>query len=199
MLTSVNPYTNEVIEKYEESTSESIDRMLHDSDKDFNTWKDKSIDERVAYIKECAEQLKENQEIYAAAIDEVVFDEFLETFKNEMEQLKFGDPMDEHTDYGPLSSVDQKNVLSKQIEKSIEKGANVHWQGKKAPSNGAFINPVILTNIRSDMPVYNEEVFGPVACMFSFNTEKEAILLANDTQFGLGASVWTRILIMPGI
>jgi succinate-semialdehyde dehydrogenase / glutarate-semialdehyde dehydrogenase len=121
-----------------------------------------------------------------------IADKFLSAFKEEMESLKFGDPLNEDSDYACLVSKEQKAVLDKQVEETLQKGAKIYWKGNQAPEEDAFFNPMILTNISNESPAYTEELFGPVASVFVAEDEREAILIANDTRFGLGASIWSN-------
>ena len=121
-----------------------------------------------------------------------VADEFLREFKNEMAALVFGDPLNEKSDYASLSSSGQKELLEKQVSESLENGAEVFWKEKKVPGGDAFFNPVILTNVKAGTPAYKEELFGPVAPVFSVKDENEALMIANDTEYGLGASIWSE-------
>lgn len=117
--------------------------------------------------------------------------EFLQAFRKEMELLTFGDPLDEATDYASLSSKEQKELLDKQVDHSLQMGAEIYWRELKSPDGDAFFNPMILTHINPESPAYREELFGPVASVFEVKDDKEAILIANDTDYGLGASVWS--------
>ncbi len=124
-------------------------------------------------------------------LHEAVADEFLEEFTREFDSLKFGDPLDEETDYASLASQDQKDILENQVQKTIEKGGEIFWQGNKAPEEGAFFNPTILRKIKTGTPAYKDELFGPVASIFTVKDGFEAVRVANDTDYGLGASIWT--------
>ena len=125
-------------------------------------------------------------------IHESLADEFLTQFKKEMEKQKFGNPLDDDSDYASLASKEQKNLLEKQVNISLEKGANLFWEGTQAPDKDAFFNPMILTGINPGMPAYNEELFGPVASVLVAGDGLEAARLANDSDYGLGASIWTE-------
>ncbi|MFO7934109.1 MAG: NAD-dependent succinate-semialdehyde dehydrogenase [Bacteroidales bacterium] len=120
-----------------------------------------------------------------------IADEFLEAFRETMDQMKFGDPMDEESDYACMSSPGQKNLLRSQVRDSVDQGAEVFWKGNQAPENDAFFNPMILTGVRQGMPAYREELFGPVASVMVASDGVEAVRIANDSDYGLGASIWT--------
>ena len=122
-----------------------------------------------------------------------VFDEVVERLKKKLASLKVGDPEEEVTDIGPLVAKRQLELLEKQIKDAIDKGAKIVIGGKR-PRNlqGAYYEPTILTNISKDMRVWQEEVFGPVLPVVAFNTDEEAIRMANDTKYGLGSHVYTN-------
>ena len=120
-----------------------------------------------------------------------VYDEFLDQFVEETEALTVGDPMDEETDVGPQAREDLMEDLHEQVEASVEAGATVVTGGEQLDRDGAFYPPTILTDVPADSPAACEEVFGPVAAVFQIEDEDEAIEMANDTEFGLGASLWT--------
>lgn len=126
-------------------------------------------------------------------VEEPVFNEAVEKLKNKIESKIVGNPGNEETDIGSLVAKRQLDLLEEQVKDAISKGANVITGGKR-PSNlkGAYYMPTILTNITWDMRVWNEEVFGPVLVIVPFKHEDEAIALANDTKYGLGALVFTN-------
>ena len=121
-----------------------------------------------------------------------VADEFLSKFKTKMESLVVGDPMNPETQLGPLSSEEALSTILNQIEKAVAQGAKIETGGKKVAIKGNFIQPTIISNITPEMDLYKEEVFGPVASFYVVNDEEEAIKLANDTEFGLGGSVFSK-------
>lgn len=121
-----------------------------------------------------------------------VADEFLSKFKMKMEALIIGDPMHPETQLGPLSSEEALETIINQIEKAVSQGAKIETGGKKVALKGNFIQPTIISNITPEMDLYKEEVFGPVASFYVVNNEEEAIKLANDTEFGLGGSVFSK-------
>ncbi|CEG57980.1 NAD-dependent succinate-semialdehyde dehydrogenase [Legionella fallonii] len=119
-----------------------------------------------------------------------VADEFIKKFSEKLSQLEEGNPLDEKTTLGPLSSEQAAVQLEKQIDDTLKMGAKALIGGSKR--HGAFISPTILVDVKPGMPAYSEELFGPVATIFRVRTEEEAIKLANDTSFGLGASVFSN-------
>ncbi|MBI1663686.1 MAG: NAD-dependent succinate-semialdehyde dehydrogenase [Nitrosopumilus sp.] len=123
-----------------------------------------------------------------------VADEFIELFVKKASQLKVGDPMSIDTDVGPISSKDGLETISGIVEDAKKKGAEVLLGGEEIDGNGYFYKPTILTNITPDMRIAKEETFGPVAPITIVENESEAIKLANDSEFGLGASIWTKDL-----
>jgi succinate-semialdehyde dehydrogenase / glutarate-semialdehyde dehydrogenase len=123
---------------------------------------------------------------------EPIADEFLKKFKDKLSRLKVGDPMDRSTELGPLSSEEAAVQLADQVKRSVEKGAKVLLGGKRVDRPGAFMEPTILTDLKPGIPAYSEELFGPVASFYRVKDEKSAIALANDSNFGLGGSVFTR-------
>jgi succinate-semialdehyde dehydrogenase / glutarate-semialdehyde dehydrogenase len=125
-------------------------------------------------------------------VAEKIADEFERKFVNAMEALKLGDPSDETTDLGPLATEDGVNSLDRDVLKTVAAGARVLTGGKKVDGVGYFYQPTVLTNIPQDSPAYREELFGPVACLFRARDVDDAIRIANDTRFGLGASAWTN-------
>jgi len=125
-------------------------------------------------------------------VEKKIYDSFLESFVEKVKQLKIGDPLDRSTEIGPIVSKKQLETLERQVRDAVSKGAKVLCGGKRARRKGYFYEPTVLTNVKQDMLVLKEEVFGPVASVLSFNSIKEAINLANNTKYGLGASVWTQ-------
>lgn len=104
----------------------------------------------------------------------------------------FGDPMDKSNKIGPMARVDLRNTLHKQVEDSIAKGAVLLCGGFIPEGDGAFYPPTVLTNVKKGMPAYDEEMFGPVACIIEAKDEKEAIAIANDNIYGLGAGIFSK-------
>jgi len=110
----------------------------------------------------------------------------------EMKKAVIGDPLQESTTMGPLARQDLAETLHHQVSQSLEKGAICLWKGSIPEGNGAFYPPTILTQVKKGMPAYDEELFGPVAAIIVVKDEQEAIHVANDTSYGLGAAVFTR-------
>ena len=125
-------------------------------------------------------------------VQEKILDKFLEKFKNKIANIKIGDPKDKKTQLGPLHSKEALETIEKQVRKSIKMGAKIVLGGKKINRKGYFFEPTILQNINPEMSVYKEEIFGPVAVVMQFKDLEEAVKIANDTPYGLGASVWTK-------
>ncbi len=122
---------------------------------------------------------------------ERVYDEFEKLFIENMKLKKMGNPFEEQNDLGPQASVKLRDELHNQVTKSIEMGAKLLIGGKIPELKGAFYPPTILTEVKKGMPAYSEELFGPVAALIKANDENDAIRIANDTIFGLGAAVFT--------
>ena len=123
---------------------------------------------------------------------EELADRFLDKFKTALAALKPGDPMDEVTTLGPLSTEAALVQLLGQVERAGAKGATLVMGGKRIDRPGSFMQPTILTDIKPDNPAFREEFFGPVALFFRVKNEDEAVALANDSDFGLGGSVFTK-------
>jgi len=124
-------------------------------------------------------------------VHEDVYDEFLEELTNIFSSQVLGDPMDEETDLGPVVSEEALDELLDQIKRNQEAGATVHYGGNRVERDGFFLEPTILTGVTEAMPAYKEELFGPVVVVYKFSEEDQAIKIANDTDFGLGASIYT--------
>lgn len=119
-------------------------------------------------------------------------EKFEQLFVKQMAAAKMGDPMQEDTVVGPQARPDLRDDLHRQVRQSIEKGARCLLGGEIPKGNGAFYPPTVLTNAKPGMPAYDEELFGPVAAIIAAKDEAEAIKIANDSVYGLGAAVFTR-------
>jgi succinate-semialdehyde dehydrogenase / glutarate-semialdehyde dehydrogenase len=118
--------------------------------------------------------------------------EFEKKFVARMENLRVGDPFDEKTELGPLATADAVKSLDADVQKSLQAGAKLLTGGHALKLPGNYYAPTVLTNIPKESPAYREEFFGPVALLFRVKGTDEAIRLANDSRFGLGASAWTK-------
>jgi succinate-semialdehyde dehydrogenase / glutarate-semialdehyde dehydrogenase len=125
-------------------------------------------------------------------VHEQIADKFEKEFVSRMQALKLGDPFDEKTDVGPLATPDAVKDLDTDVQKTLRAGAKLLTGGKPVNGPGNFYLPTVLTNIPKDSPAYREEFFGPVASIFRVKNLDEAIAIANDSRFGLGASAWTN-------
>ena len=121
-----------------------------------------------------------------------VYDEFVTQFVAGMRDRVLGDPMLEATQIGPMATRRQMETLEGQVKTAVAAGARVLTGGSRVPGDGFFFQPTVLEGVPRSCPVYREELFGPVAMVFRAETLEEAIVLANETPFGLGASAWTR-------
>ena len=124
-------------------------------------------------------------------IADAVYDQFRTEFVRLMSEAKFGDPLDPETSIGPLARTDLRDELHQQVEKSRQLGATILLGGNVPEEIAPFYPPTVIENVVPGMPAYHEELFGPVAVLFRFKTDEEAIRIANDTVFGLGAGVFT--------
>ncbi len=125
-------------------------------------------------------------------IEEEVYDKFLTLFVENFKNLKQGDPMDENSDFACMARPDLAEDLYQQVENSLGAGATLIYGGEKPDKGSALFSPTILADIPTPSPAYREELFGPVATLFTVKNEEDAIALANDTEFGLGASIWSQ-------
>ncbi len=125
-------------------------------------------------------------------VHDAVHDEFVRRFTDHMAQLRVGDPRDESTQVGPLARPDLRDELHSQVLASVAAGARIILGGAIPAGPGAFYPPTVLVEVGPGMPAYDEELFGPVAAVIRVDSEAEAITVANDTRFGLGAAVFTR-------
>nr|WP_285847996.1 aldehyde dehydrogenase family protein [Mesobacillus sp. MER 33] len=129
-------------------------------------------------------------------VHEDVYDEFIEKFVAKTKQLKLGNPFDKETHVGAVISEDQLNVIDGYVKSAIEDGAEVLTGGKAANlegfENGYWYEPTIIAETNHSMKAVKEEIFGPVVVVMKFKDEKEAVKLANDSEYGLGSAIWTK-------
>jgi succinate-semialdehyde dehydrogenase / glutarate-semialdehyde dehydrogenase len=125
-------------------------------------------------------------------VSEKIADEFERNFVKRMQELRIGDPFVESTQLGPLANADAVTSLDADVKKSVSAGARLLTGGHPLDRPGYFYAPTVLTDIPKDSPAYNEEFFGPVASIFRVKDLDQAIDVANDSRFGLGASAWTN-------
>lgn len=125
-------------------------------------------------------------------LHEKVAEQFLEKYTEAFRNIRIGDPLDESTRLGPLSSKDALETLTKQVDEAVKNGATLHYGGKPVQREGSFFEPTILTNITRDNPAYFEEFFGPVAQIYVVKNDDEAVKLANDSHYGLGGAVFSK-------
>ena len=125
-------------------------------------------------------------------VAESIADQFERAFVSKMEALRVGDPFDEKTELGPLASAQGVADLERDVKETVRAGARVLTGGKPLDRPGNFYAPTVLSNIPKSSPAYREELFGPVASIFRAKNVDDAIRIANDSRFGLGASAWTN-------
>jgi succinate-semialdehyde dehydrogenase/glutarate-semialdehyde dehydrogenase len=124
-------------------------------------------------------------------VHEAVYDRFTEAFVDGMRALRVGDPLDAATNVGPLATPGILDDLARQVDESVAAGARVLCGGRRIDRPGNYYEPTVLADVPDGSPAHREELFGPVATLFRARDEADAVRLANDTVFGLGASVWT--------
>jgi succinate-semialdehyde dehydrogenase/glutarate-semialdehyde dehydrogenase len=125
-------------------------------------------------------------------IADSIYDKFLEQFVERMRGLKVGNPLDDATEIGPLAMEQILNGVHDQVQKSIAAGAKLLTGGNRIQGAGFYYEPTVLADVPRESPAYREELFGPVASVFRVRDNAEALEMANDSVFGLGASVWTN-------
>jgi succinate-semialdehyde dehydrogenase / glutarate-semialdehyde dehydrogenase len=123
---------------------------------------------------------------------ESIHDAFVEELKKQLSNVKMGNPMDPSVDVGPLAKMDLLKKLHRQVMDSVVDGARIEFGGEPLEGEGAYYPPTILTHVRKGQPAYEEELFGPVVAVIKAKDTEDAIRIANDTPYGLGASIWTK-------
>jgi len=127
-------------------------------------------------------------------VDRSIFEEVVDRFVEATTHIRVGDPMAETTEMGPLISAPHRDRVESYLEIGAAEGARLVTGGKRLDSTGHFLTPAVLIDVTPDMKVMQEEIFGPVVGIIAFDTEEEAIQLANDSVYGLSGSLWTRDL-----
>lgn len=127
-------------------------------------------------------------------VEKKIHDEFVEMVRGKMARYVPGDPFDEKTRFGPQVNKAHRDGILERVAAGIREGAKIAIGGKAAAVNGRgfFLEPTILTGVRNDMEVAREEIFGPVLCVIPFESEEEAVRMANDSAYGLASGVWTQ-------
>ena len=145
----------------------------------------------------CSRMLNGGQVCIAAKrfiVVEDVLDEFIEEQKALLENMWLGDPMDERIDIGPMAREDLLINIERQVNESVKAGAEIITGGSRLDNKSWFYKPTLITNVKKGMPVYDEETFGPVSVVIPAKDPEDAVRIANDTIYGLGASLWTQDL-----
>jgi succinate-semialdehyde dehydrogenase/glutarate-semialdehyde dehydrogenase len=125
-------------------------------------------------------------------VESSVLDEFQERFATQVAALRIGDPLDAATQIGPLARGDLREALERQVAGSVRLGAKVLTGGERWGQRGYYYRPTVLADVRPGMPAFDEETFGPVAAIVGVSDADEAVTLANSSEYGLGANLWTR-------
>jgi len=125
-------------------------------------------------------------------VHEAIEDKLMARLVEESKKLRMGDPCEEPTQLGSLTSAEQRKIVDGFVKRAVRAGAEVVCGGKSAPGKGSFYPATILRNLSEDSEAWKEEIFGPVLAVASFSTEEEAVRLANNTEYGLGNAVITR-------
>jgi acyl-CoA reductase-like NAD-dependent aldehyde dehydrogenase len=125
-------------------------------------------------------------------VQRAAYDEYVERFSKATEAINVGEPLDEATEMGPLISQGQRQTSLDYLSIGQEEGGRLTTGGEQLDRDGYYLTPAVLADVDNSWRVAREEIFGPVVCILPFDTEEEAIRLANDTPYGLSGSIWTR-------
>ena len=125
-------------------------------------------------------------------VTDKVYDKFVEAFVAQMSAITYGDPTDESTDIGPLSSQDQLDTVKGQVEDSVAAGARVLCGGEVPDKDGAYYPATVLVEVKPGMPAYDDEIFGPVAAVIRAKDDEDAMRIANDSRYGLGGGIFSK-------
>jgi len=139
-------------------------------------------------LSNCGQACASTERVY---VQSEIYDEFIEKITNLAKNLKIGNGLDDDIDIGPLINIEQVNKIEEHISDAISKGAKLHTGGKRLDKEGFYFEPTVLSNVNHSMKVMTEETFGPVIPIMRFESSEEALELANDTCYGLSASIWT--------
>ena len=127
-------------------------------------------------------------------VEKPVYKKFLDTFVKATEAVVVGNPLDDSTQVGPMVSAEQRENVEEYIDIARKEGGNILCGGNRTIEPGYYLAPTVVDGLDSSARACQEEIFGPVACVIPFETEQEAIELANDTDYGLSGSLWTKNL-----
>lgn len=141
-----------------------------------------------ARLSNCGQACNSPKRMYVMAD---LYDEFVDGLTAQFEGSKVGDPFEDDTQVGPMSSAGALDLLEEQVKDAIDKGATVRTGGKRVDRDGSFMTPTVLTDVTKEMRAYTEELFGPVAVVYKVASADEAVEAANASEFGLSGSVWT--------
>ncbi|MBU2957747.1 NAD-dependent succinate-semialdehyde dehydrogenase [Paracoccus sp. 1_MG-2023] len=125
-------------------------------------------------------------------VTDKVYDQFVEAFVEQMNKIKVGDPSDDDTQLGPLSSVEQRDTIHDQLQESVKNGAKILCGGDKPEGPGAFYPATVLGDVKPGMPAYDDEIFGPIAAVIRAKDDEDAMRIANDSRYGLGGGIFSR-------
>ncbi|GGA28456.1 NAD-dependent succinate-semialdehyde dehydrogenase [Neptunicoccus cionae] len=125
-------------------------------------------------------------------VTDKVYDAFVDAFVDQMKAIKMGDPTDENTQLGPLSSEDQFNTVKEQVEESVSRGASILCGGDVPDRTGAYYPATVLADLKEGMPAFDDEIFGPVASIIRARDDDHAMQLANDSRYGLGGGIFCK-------
>ena len=151
--------------------------------------------DRAAEVGAQARMINSGQSCIAAKrfiVEAPVRVEFVAKLRQHLQALRYGDPLDPATQYGPLARPDLADHLTQQVRESVAQGAHVELAGGQPAPGATEFRPMIISNIQPGQPAYHEELFGPVAIVLEARDAADAVRLANDSPFGLGAAIWTR-------
>ena len=145
----------------------------------------------------CSRMLNAGQVCISAKrfiVEEPIFEQFVSGQKELLEKMVLGDPLDEKTEMGPMARLDLLENIDKQVSESVKLGAKLLTGGHRLYSDKLFYAPTLLVDVKKGMPVWDEETFGPVSVVIPAKDPDDAVRIANDTSYGLGASLWTQNL-----